>query len=537
MVAHLNRKIIYFLLVIVLTVNFTKEVQAFTSGDISQIQYHIDKEWAVIWINTDGSIELHYNITITYESPALGYLTIGLPAAGFTIHSVTGLTGNTLSYDDVSSGSNYVVEIYFGHAMSPGSRDTVLLVATVPNMLSQDNTNPGYVGMQFMPTYFSDARVDNLRVAIVPPSGVTEENIKTSEIAFLTTVDGDFAVYWERDDLAPNTRLTFGVSVPQQYVTLPGPNILLYLAIVLLIVAILVGIVLFIRRLRKAVYEKPKISIEALGAARGLTAVEAAMVVDLKPVRVLTMILFGMLTKRFIMVKETEPLIKIELLDDVKKGTPPQPLRYYEIDFLKAVEADGSLDERGLARTYLSLRDNVDRKMRGFSRVDTVNYYKSIVDNAWVQVTQAATPELKGDALDSNMEWLLMDEKYGEKFKRAFPADIVILPRLGWWWYWYGPYFPGGPTPTSTSSSGMPAEVKPIPAQEWANNVVRGLETTSNNIVKNVQDFTNNLVAPKTPQSSRSVRKGSSCVCACAHCACACACVGCACACAGGGAR
>ncbi len=535
MVTQRSIKIIYLTLTVILAISFSWSVQAPTPKSISQVQYRIDKEWAVLWINTDSSIELHYNITITYLSSALGYITIGMPARNYRVAPpVKDLSGNTLSYTDASNGNNYAIEVYFGHPMSPGSSDTVLLNATVPNMLSPDSMNPGYVGMQFMPSVF-DATITNLRVAIVPPSGVTQSNIKTSSTANLTTVDGAFAVYWERRNLAPNTQLIFGVSVPQQYITLPGPNIWLYLAVILGIVAIIVALIVIFRRTRKAVYEKPKVSIEALGAARGLTAVEAAVVVGSKPVTVLMMILFGMLKKRFIMVKETTPLIKLEPVDaSLRENVSP---RYYEIDFLKAIETDGSLDERALARTYLSLRDNVDRKMRGYSRVDTVNYYKSVVDNAWGQVTQAGTPELKGDAIDKNLEWLLMDENYDSKFRQSFPPNIIFIPQPGWWWYWHGPYFPRGPTPTPSESTGAPTQPQPIPAQEWANNVVKGLQTTTNGIVKNVQDFTNRLVAPQAAQSSRPVRQGSSCVCACAHCACACACVGCACACAHGGAR
>lgn len=538
MVVNLNNKVVCFIFIAVLSCNF-EIVIAFSPNNVSAIQYRIDKEWAVIWINKDGSIELHYNITITYQSAAQGYITIGMPVRGFKVDStsVKDLSGNILSYTDVSGQTGYpefAVEVYFGHSMSQGSSDTVLLVATVPNMLSPDKTNSGYMGMQFVPTYFSDATVVNLRVAIVPPQGVTKDNIKTSEIAFLTTVDGAFAVYWERSNLAPNTQLVFGVSVPQQYITLPGPNIWFYLAIALFIIGTILIIILLFRRLRKAVYEKPKISIEALGAARGLTAVEAAVIVEVKPVRVLMMILFGLLRKRVIMVKETEPLIKLQKTDPSEQDKSPP--RYYEIDFLSSIEAGGSLNERALAKTYLGLRDSVDRKMKGYSRIDTVNYYKSVVANAWNQVTQANTPELKGDALESNLDWLLMDESYNDKFSRTFPPDIVIMPRPNWYWYWYGPYFPRGSTPPTTTL-GTPTEIKPIPAQEWANNVVKGLELTSNNIVKNVQDFTNKLVAPQAVQSSKPVREGSSCVCACAHCACACACVGCACACAGGGAR
>jgi hypothetical protein len=279
---------------------------------------------------------------------------------------------------------------------------------------------------------------------------------------------------------------------------------------------------------------RPQISVEALGAMRSLTAVEAGVVLDQKPVRVLTMILYGLLLKRKAAVTETAPLIKLKKLES-PAGEPTTALRYYEIDYLKAIEPDGTLNETTLARTYLGLTDTVNQKLRGYSREDTVNYYRSIVNQAWTQVAQAGTPELKGDAVDKNIEWLLADEKFDERFKTAFPPDIVILPMPGWGWYWGGPHLPTGQQRIPTTT---PTEAKPIPGQDFANNVVRGLETASNNIVKNVQDFANRLIpAQAAAASEQSVRSKSSCVCACHACACACACVGCACACAGGGAR
>ncbi len=527
------------LLVVVVTAILPSSGVAFTPRDVAAVQYRIDKEWAVVWIKDDASIDILYNITITYESSALGYLTIGLPDRGFTVASVTNLVGTSLSYDDVSSGSFYGVEVYFGHPMSPGDRDTVLLVATVPNMLFLDEMNPGYVGMQFVPTYF-DAWTTNLRVAMVPPQGVTADTIKTSETAFFTTVDGDFAVYWERSNLAPNTKFTFGVSVPEEYVTLPspGPSIWFYLAL-LVIVAAVVIVVIAVRRRRMA-YEKPKVMIEALGPRRGLTSVEAAVVVGVPPVKVLTMILFGLVLKGLVVIEDVEPLVKARRIDAVTRDGEPVRQRYYEIDFLRVIEPDGSLNERRLARTYLSLRDNVDRKMRGYARADTVNYYKSVVDKAWTQVTQAATPQLQAAAIEENIRWLLVDENYGDKLKTAFPPGFMILPRPSWFWYWYGPSFPQGSTTATPTArpAPSPGDAQPLPVQEFADNLVSGLERATNNIVKDVENFTNRLIpAPRSTQSSEPVRGRSSCVCACAHCACACACVSCACACAGGGAR
>ncbi len=537
---RLIQKICLITLFIILSFTISQGSVAFNSSNVSAVMYRIDKEWVTLWINDDSSIELHYTITITYESSAEGWISIGLPSRDFTIVSVKDLSENNLYFEDISSGSYYAVDVNFGHLMDPGDSGTVLLIATVPydpSIIKPDETNPRNIGMTFVPTYF-DAITVNLRVAIVPPQGVTTDNILTLEDAYFTTVEGDFAVYWERTNLPPNTQLIFGVSVPEQYITIPplelptGPDIWFYLSIFCGIVGIFIVVILL--RKRKEVYQKPKIKIEALGPARSLTAVEAAVVVDLKPVRVLTMILFSLLLKRFIKIKEIKPLIKLEKLLTPSEE-PKQHPRYYEIDFLKAIESNGSLNERSLARTFISLRENVDKKMRGYARKDTINYYKSIVNTAWHQVKQASTPQLAEETIEKNLAWLLLDEKYGTKFKEAFPPNIVIIPRSNW--YWYGPHFPGKTTtiPTGTSTT---AEVKPIPIQEFADQIVTGIEEAAGGLVKNVEDFTKKLIPPKVSnQSSKPIRHNSRCVCACANCACACACVSCACACAGGGAR
>ena len=534
MVMRLKKHIIIIILLILSLLINIQDNSAFTPFDTSQVQYRIDREWATIWINDDASIELHYNITITYESQAQGYITIGLPKK-FDIISVENLQGNSLSYDDVSSGSNYAVEVYLGHPMSSGDSGTVLLIAIVQNMFFPDDMNPGNLGMQFKPTYY-DAWITDLRLAIVPPEGVTENNVKTQSpegmTAFFTTVNGDFALYWERRNLPPELQpLTFGISIPEEFINLPQQGLdITFTLIVLGIIGFFILLVIIIIRRRRTAYVKPRIRIEALGPARGLTAVEAAMVVGLEPVRVLTMILFGLLTKRMLIVKETEPIIKVERIDEESENRYP---RYYEIDFFKSLESDGSLNERGLARTYISLRDNVDKKMRGYARIDTVNYYKSIVDQAWNQVKRADTPQLAGEMIDKNLEWLLLDEKYDEKFRTILPPNFVIVPNPTW--YWYGPNLPTKSTPSTPS---LTPEIRPTPAQEFADKIVTGVERAAGGLVKNIEEFTSRIVPQKvTAQSSSSVRRRANCVCACASCACACACVSCACACAGGGAR
>ena len=506
------------------------------------IAYNVGKEWAKVWVNTDGSIDVMYNITLTYTSGSpQGIVTVGMPKGGYSIQYTKDISGTTLKATDVSSGGFYGVDIYLKQPITLGRPNTFTLYAIVPSIVSQDATNPGNVGMLVYPSTFDGAigNIGSLRLAIVLPQGVqnTEAKFPTG-LPFdnVFTEGNNLVVYWERSNWPPSQQFRAGVSFPAKYVTLgSSSNSYLTIAIVALVVLgiALVGI-LFMRK-RKTPYEKPRVAVEALGAAKGLTAVEAGVVLDLKPIRVLTMILFGLLLKRLVTVTATSPLLKLQKLEKLAVGTYATP-RYYEIDYLGAIEQNGTLNEMNLARNYIGLKDTVDRKLRGYSRADTVNYYKSVVGDAWKQVTQGGTPELKGDAIEKNIDWLLADDKVDERFRDAFPPGMIFLPRPGWYWYWGGPYIP--PTQTRVPT-GTPSEAKPIPGQDFANNVVRSLETASNSMVKNVQDFTNRLIPGQAAATAneRSVRSQSSCVCACAHCACACACVSCACACAHGGAR
>lgn len=533
------------LLVVVLCISLSVAVPPFVKAQ--GVAYTVAQEWVEIWINADRSINLQYNLTITYLSgQPQGIVTVGMPKSGFQIQFVQDNSGSSLSYQDTSQGSFYGIDVSLKGPIIINQPYTFIVYATVPSMVQQDTTNQGNVGMSFYPTTFSDAlgSITDLRVAIVLPQGVTSNETKyPTGVPFNNVfVQGNnLVVFWEEQNWPPGQTFKPGVSFPEQFVN-PAPQgglsdtdfaIIggaIFFVVVIIIVAVFAGIA-------KSAYSKPQISVEALGANRTLTAVEAGVVLGQKPVPSLTMILYGLLLKRMVTVTETEPLIKLKKTEKPQGDTAPSP-RYYEIDYLKAIQTDGTLEDKALALTYKGLVDTVNQKLRGYSRDDTVNYYKSIVDKAWTQVTQAGTPELKGDAVDKNLEWLMADDKFGDRFKTAFPPGIIIYPNPGWWWYWGGPWFPSSQQkPVQPSGPTVAAKPAPLPGQDFANNVVKGMTSASTNIVKDVQAFANRLIPFQPQRSQDSVKGPSNCVCACHACACACACVGCACACAGGGAR
>ncbi len=300
----------------------------------------------------------------------------------------------------------------------------------------------------------------------------------------------------------------------------------------------IVFLFLVIRAVRKISYTTPKVGMETLGIKRGLTAVEASYLMDLKPPQIVTEILYSLLQKRAVWAQETKPSLRLKVLPPFENKTGPKesPLRFYEIDFLNSLKVDGSLDEEKLAHMIMFLRDTVEQKLQGYSRKDTVDYYRKIASQAWAQVEQAGTVELAANAYDEQLLWLLLDPNQRTRTETVF-RDRVIQPNPLWFWWWYG-YTTYHPHPTYSPNVNVPSQSGPppqIPGADFANNIATAVEGTSNNIVVNLEKFANAIVPPPPKVSHEPAHKGADCVCACHACACACACVSCACACAGGG--
>ena len=219
-----------------------------------------------------------------------------------------------------------------------------------------------------------------------------------------------------------------------------------------------------------------------------------------------------------------------------KTGTKEKPLRYYEIDFLNAIEPDGSLEERKLASTIMEIQSTVEEKLKGYCRKDTIDYYRKVVKKAWRQVENAQTAKISSQIYDEKLLWLFLDPNASDRTKTIF-NNRVFEPEPFWFWYWYS-YRHYSPNPTYKPNIKNPSQsptAPKIPGADFANDVATAIEKSANNFVVNLEKFANSILPPPSKSSRQPVQKRSSCVCACAACACACACVSCACACAGGG--
>jgi hypothetical protein len=257
----------------------------------------------------------------------------------------------------------------------------------------------------------------------------------------------------------------------------------------------------------------------------------------------MTMILFGTIKKEAATVEQSDPLT-LTLADPLPEG-----LHQYETDFLEAFKLPVAKRRAALQKMIVALVNSVSKKMKGFSRKETIAYYEDIMRRAWKMVEEAKTPEVKSENYDKTLEWTMLDDDYAERTRRTFTGGPVYVPM---WWPRYSPTYRrniGRMTPSTPSvgkvstgsgrSSSSPS-LPHIPGSDFAAGVINGTTGMAAGLVGNLTSFTSGITSRTNPipvsskSGSGGFRGGGGSSGGCA-CACACACAGCACACAGGG--
>ncbi|MGB8982316.1 MAG: hypothetical protein WCC12_10605, partial [Anaerolineales bacterium] len=431
-------------------------------------------------------------------------------------------------------------------------------VGQITDVLHPDDDDENYASAVFSPTWFGSEYVQgstDLTVTFHLPPGVKPEEPRwhAAPSGFPSEPQTGFdsqdriTYTWQNQNASGSEQYMFGASFPKTYVpaesivTAPAFDIGGWISTIFasfgqfafccFFAFMFVGLPILNavgNQRRKLQYLSPKIAIEGHGIKRGLTAVEAAILMEQPLDKVMTMILFGVVKKGAATVVKRDPL-QVEVTSPTPTG-----LHEYELNFLEAMkESDTKERRKSLQTMTVSLVRSVSEKMKGFSRRETVEYYKRIMENAWEQVQKANTPEMQMTFLDQQLEWTMLDKDYDDRSRRVFTGP-VFLPR---WWGHYDPTYSTGPISTSggakVAAPSQSAGRTSLPGAELAASVVGGVQNFSQKVIGNVQDFTSrvtNVTNPPPPPSTSSGRGGRS-----GGCACACACAGCACACAGGG--
>ena len=532
-----------------------------------------------VYVEPDGSITIEYYYLFKNAAGAhiIDYVDIGMPGnSTYSLGDITA-TVNDQTITNIQD-SDYVDGVALGlgaNAIPAGSSGIVYVRAENVRgqfyFASMDEEEE-YTSMRFQPNYYSSEFVggtSDMTITFHLPQGLTDQeprwfspkNWPGDEVPASAFDEENRIIYqWSYSQASASKKYEFGIAFPSRFIPTEtinteqtvtfNPSDLFATLIPIVCCGGFAGIIALVIYLaakssknRKLKYLPPKIAIEGHGIKRGLSSVEAAILLEQPMDKILTMILFGTLKKDAAEVISRDPL-KVKVEDKLPEG-----LRDYEISFLKSFKSTKSTDRRKLLQDMMvSLVKSVGTKMKGFSRKETVKYYEEIVNKAWEQVEKAETPEVRAEKYSEAVDWTMLDKDYDQRTRRVFGSGPVFMP---YWWWRADPTISrtstgrsvGGSTARGSKSS-VPSGGKSttislpsLPGSNAAASVTNTVTAFSAGVVGKLTSFTSGVTnrtnpIPKTTSStfgsSGSGRSGGSC-------ACACACAGCACACAGGG--
>jgi hypothetical protein len=521
-----------------------------------------------VYANTDGTSSIDYQMVFTNNPQAspIDFVDVGVPNDSYSLSNVSAeIDGASISDIQHSEYVSPGVALGLGpRSIAPGKSGTVHVRINKVDRVFYPSTAEGvtdYASLEFSPTWFGSEYVTGstkVTVTLLLPPGINPEEPRYHSVRGGWTgspepesgYDDEGRVYyrWTSDLANAHTQYTFGASFPAKLI--PAESIVKEAPFKIDIEDICCGAVVlgffasFIWGIyesiwgvkkRKLQYLPPKISVEGHGIKRGLTAVEAAVLMEQPIDRVMTMILFSLVKKNAAAVISKDPMT-IKAIDPAPEG-----LQEYEKSFLKAfLNEDKKVRTRDLQTMIIDLVKSVGEKMKGFSRKETLAYYKDIMDRAWAQVETAETPTVKMEKFDQYMDWTMLDDKFGDRTQEVFRTQPVFLPN---WWGRYDPTYSShssgggsfaGTNAAPSTGSGGSIQMPSLPGADFAASMVGGIQNFSSKVVGDLTSFTSGVTDKTNPvpvvrsSGSRGGSGGGGC-------ACACACAGCACACAGGG--
>ena len=406
------------------------------------------------------------------------------------------------------------VEIHLQDAAIPnGQSGTLHVEFTMPDMVFQDVTNRDLASLEVATTWFDGqftAGTTNLEIAIHLPEGVSPDDVLYQNLPFSDKgmLDDRAVAVWLFNNTSFSSPHEVALSFPKSAVTnvvemslldlvvdwytnsqmarvlsgiialglvtliyfritgatgltfwfmicafltlmfLGRPTSSVVLALVLAPVAYVVNKTFQKRRQRK--YMPAIAQVEGGGIKRGLTAPEAAALLELPINKVLTLMVFGLLKKGALEQVTASPLqvrvpASFQAVDATstsnqrkKKRTAAAgdagiALHPYELRLLDLIEKEGDkpLKEMDFAPTMKPFLEDLAKRMKGFDLSDTVDYYQAIVKKAVEQAGAIEEIPAREQALDKDMEWILMDEGGPDVFTTPTYSYRPIWIRTG----------------------------------------------------------------------------------------------------------
>jgi hypothetical protein len=555
----------------------------------------------------------------TPSGHAIDIVDIGTPHAGYKLNKVRAwIDGYELRNIRVSTFVKPGFEVHLdAGTIGPGKSGQLRVEFTMPDMVFSDTTRSDYASLRITPTWFGEQYVvgtTELQVAIQLPKSVQPDEVLHQGLNFTlkATTESGPLVGWEFPAVRLTGRNNVAVSFPKrdlQRVVHVGPIDLLLkwfsesqearitLGVVFLIllgllffrfsggtgfsvfvvlavgtgvafylspglhllampvVVVLIGLNEWLLGRRKLRYMPPIAQAEGGGIKRGLTAPEAAVLLELPVAKALSLVIFGMLKKGILRQVEADPLkVAVDEAFQWKSDLPTadQPrqavfcreaavkrgivVHNYELPFIFLLQQnpDKPVRELNFGVPMKQLIEATAARMKGFDLSETKDYYRAIIRRAMEQAAAIGDISQREQTIDRNFDWILMDDGYPTVFDRGpyrpvWTRGSTVLPPAG---PSSAPNIPGTTTFGDVASS----------FSGWAENTMGSFASAVSPDALNLPHpsggFLNlsgvdhvageffRALSEASTSGGGGGGGGGGCACACAGCACACACAG-----------
>jgi len=520
-----------------------------------------------VFVQPDSSTKIVYDITFQNYGSTIDVVDIGTPHSKYNIGNMSAsIDGVPLTDIRKSEYVNPGVEVHLGNKAIPsGGKGTLHFEMTMPEMIFTDTTNKENASLQITPTWFDSDSVrgtGTIEIRITMLEGIQLDEVRYQDVPFSDkgTENGRVVAVWRFENVAPTQAYRVGVSFPQrgltgitkvtawdlfwrwvrQFASAIGVC-LPFVFPILFIWMVIRGII----KASKPNYLPPIAQVEGGGIKRGLTAPEAAVILEMPLNKVLALVIFGMLEKGLLRQVDDTPL-KVEVappyrvadkadLKDAKaraayRRTVAQQqgtvIHKYEDAFLDLIEAhpDKPVKQLNVVAAMEKLVKDTAAKMQGFDLSDTQDYYRRVIERAMQQAASLGDIPQREQYLDQYGPWVMLDRDY---------RSLMTVGGYNYWPRWARqtarPAAAAGGAAGAAGAAGSAAGGRPAPKfGDVAASFAGWAETTMGGMAAAIMPTS--LQKPAPPSTSSSSRSGggfhSSCACACAGCACACACAG-----------
>jgi len=336
-------------------------------------------ESADVYVETDGSMEVHYRFLIkvrSYSTP-MNSLRIVMPH-GYSRDSLS-LSVNGTPYQGVYPVSDTAVEVRLEGDTTPMPGETVelLLLFRVPKAVFRSSSG-AYVS--FTPAWWSTDQVlevQSLNVRIhLPEDFLDYEKVSGSE-GYTLESTAPIVLSWNRSYAPPQEKLRCRVDFPSYAVNRVYdpywdlmPAYYTIAGVVAAFSALMVGLTVLALRKRRKAYPTPRVVIEGEVVNRSLEPYLVGVLLNRDRRTVAATLLYELATSGCAEVLERKPL-RLKLLDAPKK-------RYLQ-KFIRCIK-EGRVDPEAFQEFLRGAERLLKLRMRGYLRTETMDHYESVME-------------------------------------------------------------------------------------------------------------------------------------------------------------